>query len=204
MKKILFALLAFASFAPAATIQTGKGFNVGMNVQLEDGTPVAGGYSIRIGYFAADPTPQVGRLLSEVLASFTEFASTTSPTSGANAGLIVSDTASNALTATPGAAAAAILNGKIAYMLISSGDQYGVLKGAAPTATSWTFPTDVTSSSSVNVVAGNVAAVIPVIGSEIDSASGPDTLRLFNPVPEPGVSILALAGLGLLARRRRN
>lgn len=64
-------------------------------------------------------------------------------------------------------------------------------------ADTWLMPSDSLASLQLNTIDINVPAEI------LRGSQGSIRLADFTPVPEPGVSLLALASLGLLARRRR-
>jgi hypothetical protein len=208
MIKYSLAFLAIlASHASAITIQMGKGLAVGVNVVTTTSTPIAGGFEIKMGTFAVQPAADA--TFAQVMASFREFATTTSPTSGPSSGLITAADATSKVAVST-ADTAVNFNTQQIYFVIgdtassATWSYFGVLKGQTPTATSWTFPADTTGTASVNAIASTVNAIAPVIGSEIDSASGPDSFRLVaTAIPEPSATMLLLGVLGFGMRRRR-
>lgn len=200
IKYTIFALAFAVSSASAITIQMGKGLAGGVNVTTEGSAPLPGGYTIRIGTYDADPAANSS--FAQLQASFKEFSVTTSPTSGASSGLITAADSTSVVFAAS-AQNAPTFNGKSIYFLIGDTNAYGVIKGQTPSATSWTFPADTSGTASVNAIASSAAAFIPVVGKEIDNASGADTLVLVGAIPEPSVGLLSVLGLGLLIKRRR-
>jgi hypothetical protein len=205
MKKIyltLFAVAGMASSAQAVTVQTGIGFNVGINtLDAFSSAVVTTSYQFAVGTFATEPAADAP--LTVAWAAFSEF---TRATVAANAagGKIVAP-GNGAIAATASAANAEKFNTKVAYMFIGNGatleasTQYAVIKGSTLT---WTFPADTTGAASFNAIASNFGAITTVVGTKIDNATGADSLRLVG-IPEPTSMVLLVGSLALGLRRRR-
>lgn len=205
MKKyILSLLLASVSFAGAASISIGKGFGSGVNVflSLESGGAVSKDFSFAIGTFAADPAANAS--YTEILAAFKEFGRTSSPlVNGADTIIAVANPITNAPSN------AADFNGKPIYIVVATNGlqntattQYAVIKAENPAAGKWVFPANVAIADAGDAPMNSAANFVAVVGTEIDNATGVDSLRLVG-VPEPTGAALLVSAMGLVAFRRR-
>ena len=198
----ILAVAGMAASAQAVTVQTGIGFNVGINtLDAFSSAVITTSYQFAVGTFETEPAANAP--IAVALAAFTEFTRATVAANAAGGKIVAPGTGAIAATAT--AADAPKFNTKIAYMFIGNGatlaasTQYAVIKGSTPV---WQFPADTTGAASFNAIAANFGAITTVVGTKIDNATGADSLRLVG-VPEPTSMVLLVGSLALGLRRRR-
>lgn len=192
----------FATLCPAVTVQTGIGFNVGVNLMNSyDSTLIQSGYQFAIGTFVTEPEADTS--FAQLISDFREFTRATVAPSIEGGKITAPGT--GAIAVSIPAAIAPTFNAKIAYIIVGNGatlemsTQYGVLKGTVP----WLFPADTTGAASFNVIASNADAITAVIGTEIDNATGADSMRL-GILPEPSTVLLVITSLVFALRRNRS
>lgn len=208
MKKqlLLIATLgAFASASHASTVSINRGLNPGFNIQNNSGTVITT-YSILVGSFDVNPVAPAPATLKALLqtAAFNEFGLATAPAGGLLAGSITK----NDFTTGP---APTEFNGKNIYVVVmdaataAASNEFALLTvDTTSPAGTWVFPADVTSAlTTTNAPAGLISSFATVLGTEIDNATGPESLRLAA-IPEPTTTVLAsgLLALGFFRRRR--
>lgn len=201
-KLIALSLLSLAGAATAATVNVVRAGN-GVIATTSTGTVLStGGYYIGVGSFASVPTVSDVASLQAAVNAFREFAAVTSPTAAGNTQGTITGSFVGTGGATPdnfNSQELFFLVGNAATKALST--EFAILRNQG----TWAFPSNVVpGATSITLNLGTVADfnTLPGAGTEIDNA-GKDGVQLVA-VPEPGVSVLALAGLGLLARRRRN
>lgn len=201
--KSLLILLASAGLAQSATISVVRSGNGVVGVTSTGTVLSTGGYYIGVGsYGDTAPTITDDATFLTALASFKEFASATSPTTGGTVGTITGSFASN------GGATPADFNAKTLYILVgnaasrAASTEFALIQGTP----SWSFVGDVTigsASATISLVDSTAFSVVGVAGTEIDQATGQDRIQMRAVIPEPSSILLGLLGLGLIARRKR-
>ena len=206
MKKTLLTLLGILSVATcnASTVSLSKGLNPGFNIQSSAGV-VLTNFTILVGAFDMNPIAPTALTLKALLATtaFSEFGRATAPAGG----LVTASITRNDFSTGPAASA---FNGKNIYAVImdsttsAASNQFGLITvDTTSPAGTWVFPADTTSALvTTNAPTGLLTNFATQVGSEIDNATGPETLRL-QVVPEASTSFLVLLSVGLLARRKR-
>jgi len=203
---ILFALLPLGA-VDAANVVLSKGTGVGINVSTDQGV-VLSSFSLFVGTFAAAPASVDKTNYQAVIQNFRLFGSaagTSSPTGTLATATIVRDDFT-------GTSPASNFNNQQIYLIVadnsdlSKATQIGFYTKSA-TRTDWVFPADTPGAlANIGPSTINFNAVTALAGESavVDNASGPDTFKLFNVVPEVSSSLLmGLTALGLITRRKR-
>jgi hypothetical protein len=162
-------------------------------------------FTILVGSFDVNPVAPTATDLQSLLQTqaFNQFGQATAPASG----LITASLTKNDFSTGP---AASEFNGRNIYAVVMNAataalsTQFGLMTlDATSTAGTWVFPADVTSALvTTNAPTGLLTNFATVVGTEINNATGADTLQLVA-VPEPTSMVLLVGSLALGLRRRR-
>lgn len=202
---VTFALILGASALNAATITIGGSAAVRAAVQNSAGT-VTTDFFITLGNFGG-ATPVVvntdqGR--KDVLDTFVAATfGTPTPAVVTQPGFV-----SGAETILGGSfqvTGPSSLSGQAIWILVTNNSNITQATQAGFFLTTVNFPNPVSGAGSATITP-SVANLTPLanFGSEVDSPTGRDFVRMANVIPEPSTAALGLlAGLGLVARRRR-
>ncbi len=208
MKKTLLTLIgtvALIANASASTVSLSKGLNPGFNVQSDAGILLSN-FTILVGSFDVNPVAPTAIVLQALLQTeaFNQFGQATAPATG----LITASLTKNDFSTGP---AATEFNGRNIYAVVMNAataalsTEFGLMTlDSTSTAGTWVFPADVTSALvTTNAPTGLLTNFATVVGTEIDNATGPESLRLAA-IPEPSsIGLLSvLLGLGIARRRR--